>query len=52
MQRKEGIGFKVVIWSTTSMRAEAKAPEEIYAHIAREGLTETLLPRLHTRGEL
>jgi methylisocitrate lyase len=48
----EEFGFKMVIWPTTSMRAEAKALEQIYAHIAREGSTETLLPRLQTRAEL
>jgi methylisocitrate lyase len=48
----EEFGFKVVIWPTTSMRAEAKALEEIYAHVALKGSTEALLPRLQTRTEL
>ena len=34
------------------MRAEAKALEQIYIHIAREGSAEVLLPRLQTRSEL
>jgi methylisocitrate lyase len=45
-------GFKIVIWPTTSMRAEAKTLEEIYAAMARDGSTNALLPRLQTRAEL
>jgi methylisocitrate lyase len=48
----EHFGFKMVIWPASSLRVEAKALEELYATIAREGSTESLLPRMQTRGEL
>lgn len=48
----ENFGFKMVIWPTSSMRAEAKTLEELYATIARDGSTKAFLPRLHTRAEL
>jgi methylisocitrate lyase len=48
----EDFGFKMVIWPTSSMRAEAKTLEELYATIAREGSTKAFLPRLQTRAEL
>jgi methylisocitrate lyase len=48
----EKFGFKMVIWPTSSMRAEAKTLEELYATIAREGTTKTFLDRLQTRAEL
>jgi methylisocitrate lyase len=40
------------MWPTTSMRAEAKALEQIYVHIAREGSAQVLLPLLQTCSEL
>ena len=45
-------GFKMVIWPATSMRAEAKTLEELYASMARDGSTKAFLPRLQTRAEL
>jgi len=48
----EAFGFKMVIWPTSSMRAEAKTLEELYATIARDGSTEAFLPRLQTRAQL
>lgn len=48
----EGFGFKMVIWPTSSMRAEAKTLEELYACVARDGSTVAFLPRLQTRAEL
>ena len=48
----EEFGFSIVMWPTSSMRAEAKALEEIYSAMARDGTTKDLLPRLQTRTEL
>jgi methylisocitrate lyase len=48
----EDFGFKMVIWPATSMRAEAKTLEELYATIARDGSAEAFLPRMQTRAQL
>ena len=49
-QQFEDFGFKMVIWPATSLRAAAKALEELYATIARDGSAEAFLPRLQTRA--
>ena len=38
------------IWPATSLRVEAKAPEELYATIARDGSAGVFLPRLQRRA--
>jgi methylisocitrate lyase len=49
-QQFEDFGFKMVIWPATSLRAAAKALEDLYATIARDGSAEAFLPRLQTRA--
>ena len=36
----------------SSLRVSAKASEELYATIARDGSTQAMLPRMQTRAEL
>jgi methylisocitrate lyase len=48
----EQFGFKMVIWPATSMRAEVKVLEELYATIARDGSQEAFVPRLQTRADI
>ncbi len=48
----EAMGYKMVIWPVTSLRVAAKAQEELYATLQAEGSTESLWPRMQTRGEL
>jgi methylisocitrate lyase len=48
----EAMGYAMVIWPVSSMRVAAKAQEELYAAIARDGGTQAMLPRMQTRAEL
>jgi methylisocitrate lyase len=48
----QDFGFKMVIWPATSMRVAAKALDELYKTLARDGTVETYLPRLSTRAEV
>lgn len=48
----EAMGYKMVIWPVSHMRVANKAMEELYATIAREGSTKSMLPRMQTRAEL
>jgi methylisocitrate lyase len=45
-------GFKMVIWPVSSLRVAAKAMEDLYATLARDGSTAAILDRMQTRAEL
>ncbi len=46
------MGYNMVIWPASAMRVAAKAQEELYAAIRRDGGTHNMLPRMQTRKEL
>ena len=48
----ESMGYKMVIWPASAMRVAAKAQEELYAAILRDGSTHKMLARMQTRKEL
>lgn len=48
----EEMGYKMVIWPVSSLRVAAKAQEELYAAIRRDGGTQAMLGRMQTRAEL
>jgi methylisocitrate lyase len=48
----EAMGFGMVIWPASAMRVAAKAQQELYAAIKREGGTHSMLSRMQTRKEL
>lgn len=48
----EEMGYRMVIWPASAMRVAAKAQEELYAAIRRDGGTHGMLPRMQTRQEL
>jgi methylisocitrate lyase len=48
----EEFGFKMVIWPVSSLRVAAKAIEELYRCLAREGSAVAMLERMQTRAEL
>ena len=48
----EEMGYRIVIWPVSSMRVAAKAQEELYAAIARDGGTQNRIDAMQTRKEL
>jgi methylisocitrate lyase len=48
----EQMGYKMVIWPVSALRMAAKAQEELFAAIRRDGGTQKMLPRMQTRAEL
>jgi methylisocitrate lyase len=46
------MGYRMVIWPVSSLRAANKAQERLYAAIRRDGSTEAMLPEMQTRAEL
>jgi len=48
----EAMGYRMVIWPASAMRVAAKAQEELYAAIRRDGGTHNMLSRMQTRKEL
>ena len=46
------MGYKLVIWPVSSLRAANKAQEELYAAIKKDGGTMNVLDRMQTRQEL
>ncbi len=48
----EEMGYKMVIWPVSSFRVAAKAQEELYAILKRDGGTHAVLDRMQTRREL
>ncbi len=48
----EAMGYKMVIWPVSSLRVAARASEELYAAIRRDGGTHGMVDRMQTRAEL
>lgn len=48
----EALGYKIVIWPVSSLRAAAKVHEELFATIRRDGGAHKMLGRMQTRAEL
>lgn len=48
----EAMGYRLVIWPVSAMRAANKAQEELYAAIRRDGGTHKMVDRMQTRTEL
>jgi methylisocitrate lyase len=46
------MGYKMVIWPASSLRVAAKAQEELFTAIRRDGGTQNMLQRMQTRNEL
>jgi len=46
------MGYRMVIWPASAMRVAAKAQEELYAAIKRDGGSHNMLSRMQTRKEL
>ena len=51
-QQFEELGYKMVIWPVSALRCAAKAHEDLYATLHREGWTKPLVDRMQTRAEL
>jgi len=48
----EAMGYKMVIWPVSALRMAAKAQEELFAAIRRDGGTQKMISRMQTRNEL
>jgi methylisocitrate lyase len=48
----EALGYKMVIWPVSALRIAAKAHEELYATLKRDGWAKPLVDRMQTRAEL
>ena len=48
----EDFGFKMVIWPASSLHVAARAIEELYRCLARDGSTTAMHDRMQTRAEL
>lgn len=48
----EAMGYKMVIWPVTALRMAAKAHEELYAGLAKDGSQRAFMGRMQTRAEL
>jgi methylisocitrate lyase len=48
----EAMGYRMVIWPASAMRVAAKAQENLYAAIRRDGNTQSMLGQMQTRQEL
>ena len=46
------MGYAMVIWPVSSMRVSAKASEDLYAAIKRDGGTQGVVDQMQTRAEL
>jgi methylisocitrate lyase len=51
-QQFEEFGYKMVIWPVSSLRVAAKAIEDLYATLARDGSAVAKLDRMQTRADL
>ncbi len=51
-QQFADFGFAMVIWPVSSLRIAAKAFDDLYARLMREGSAESLLDRMQTRAQL
>ena len=48
----EALGYKMVIWPVSALRMAAKAHEDLYAAIHKDGGTHRVIDRMQTRAEL
>ena len=48
----EAMGYKMVIWPVSSLRVAAKAQEELYASIRKDGGAQAMIEKMQTRAEL
>jgi methylisocitrate lyase len=48
----EQLGYRMVIWPVTSLRAAGRAQENVYATLRKEGTIQPMLAELQTRAEL
>ena len=48
----QALGYSLVIWPVSSLRVAAKASEELYRTLARDGGTHAQIDRMQTRKEL
>lgn len=48
----EAMGYKMVIWPVSALRAANKAQQALYATLKRDGGTQNMLDRMQTRAEL
>ena len=48
----EEMGYRMVIWPVSSLRVAARAQEQLYAAIARDGGAQNVIDRMQTRAEL
>jgi methylisocitrate lyase len=48
----EAMGYRMVIWPVSALRAANKAQEQVFAAIKRDGGTQNVLERMQTRQEL
>jgi len=48
----EALGYKMVIWPVTALRIAAKAHEELYAGLKKDGSQKAFMDRMQTRAEL
>jgi methylisocitrate lyase len=48
----ERLGYRMVIWPVSSLRVAAKAQEELYTALKRDGGTHNMVGRMLTRAEL
>ena len=46
------MGYRMVIWPVSALRVAAKAQEDLYAAIRRDGGTHGMVERMQTRKEL
>jgi methylisocitrate lyase len=52
LEEFKALGCRMVIWPVSALRMAARAQEELYAAIARDGSAQALLSRMQTRSEL
>jgi methylisocitrate lyase len=48
----QAMGYRMVIWPVSSLRVAAKAQQELYAAIRRDGGAQAMVARMQTRAEL
>ena len=48
----EDMGYRMVIWPSAAFRVAARAQEEVFAAIKRDGGTQKMLAKMQTRKEL
>jgi methylisocitrate lyase len=48
----EAMGYRMVIWPVSALRAANKAQEKVYAALQRDGGAQNMLGEMQTRAEL